>query len=117
METDTAGRAGMSPARSATTLRGTGRGVSAVTALEPTQAVAAASAATDSHNDQSQQGLSRWSMGAGVRAALMRVMEQRTSRIPRRANDRVLQRARAYDRTSESAQNPDDDLPHTDIQT
>jgi hypothetical protein len=83
-----------------------------VTALEPAQAVAAASAATDSHNDQSQQGLSRWSMGAGVRAALMRVMEQR-----RRANDRVLQRARAYDRTSESAQNPDDDLPHTDIQT
>jgi hypothetical protein len=107
----------MSPARSATTLRGTGRGISAVTALEPTQAVAAASPATDSHNDQSQQGLSRWSMGAGVRAALMRVMEQRGNRNPRRANDRVLQRARAYDRTNESAPNSDDDLPHTDIQT
>lgn len=117
METDTAGRAGMSPARSATTLRGTGRGVSATTAIEPTQAVAATAPATDPHNDQSQQGPSRWSMGAGVRAALMRVMEQRSGRIPRRANDRVLQRARAYDRTGESARNLDDDVAHTDIQT
>lgn len=116
METDTAGRAGMNPSRSAGTLRGTGRSISAVTALEPAQAVAPVSTATGTQNDAAQQGASRWLIGDAARAALMRLMEQPPNRNIRRVKDRGLLRARAYDETAETCSNAGDESPHTDIE-
>jgi hypothetical protein len=106
----------MNPSRSAGTLRGTGRGISAVTALEPTQAVAPVSTATGTQNDAAQQGPSRWLIGDAARAALMRMMELRTNRTIRRVKDRGLQRARAYGQTAETYSTAGDESPHTDIE-
>jgi hypothetical protein len=107
----------MNPSRSAGTLRGTGRGISAVTALEPAQAVTPVATATGTQNDSAQQGAaSRWLIGAAARAALMRLMEQPPNRNIRRVKDRGLLRARAYDEAAETCSNAGDESPHTDIE-
>ncbi|MGE3996140.1 MAG: hypothetical protein AB7F37_11160 [Variibacter sp.] len=117
METDTAGRVRVSPSRAAGSLQSNGRGLSAVTPLAPAEAVAPPPPATDTHNESTQQGATRYMLSDAARQVLMDMMELRSTRLARRASDSNMQRVRAYEQKPEAPHRPDDDEAHTDVST
>ncbi len=94
METRASGGTRIGPVQSATRAGPRASGASASAPRVSAEAVAPASSAADTHNEEAQHDPLRWSMSAAARNVLLRTMEQRPARGPRR--DKIMASLRAY---------------------